>query len=363
MAVTYYEPLNQFYNQQDIVMPDYDTWSGVLNKDNYKNNADYTKIGDTMVTVSPGWDMGDPYEIKVPQYVPNASFYGLYTTADADALSQQLADMDTYWQQQFNTLSAGDGTGGGGGTTPGYEGGVFQPPPDLGAWDSGQGFKPTVVGYDPVLGEITDQMLVEKRLQGLLDTDNPYIQQARTQAMEQANSRGLLNSSIAAGNAQRAAIEAAMPIAQQDAEALYKQSLANQDAATAARQFAANAENQASITETQNLAQQYQMYLDTTYRDHLMNVDASIRERLAGIDQRYALELETLKQEYAIMENLDSAMAGLYADTIKSISTFLDNPDMTTAQQQTGLSVIVGNLKAGLNFLAGLSSTPGTTTK
>jgi len=204
--------------------------------------------------------------------------------------------------------------------------------------------------------------LVEKRLQGLLDTDNPYIQQARQQAMEQANARGLLNSSIAAGNAQRAAIESAMPIAQQDAETMYKQSLANQDARNKSDQYFADVQNQAATTASQNLAQQYQMYLDTDYRDYLMNADASIRERLSAIDQRYALDLETLKQEYSIMENLDSAMAGMYSDTIKSISTFLDNPDMSATQQKNGLSVIVGNLKAGLNFLSGLSSMPGTTT-
>jgi hypothetical protein len=46
-------------------------------------------------------------------------------------------------------------------------------------------------------------------------SNSPYIQQARRQALAQANSRGLLNGSIAAGAGQAAAIDAAMPMFQQ----------------------------------------------------------------------------------------------------------------------------------------------------
>lgn len=59
--------------------------------------------------------------------------------------------------------------------------------------------------------------LVENRLTNLLSRDNPYIGNARIRAEEMANSRGLLNSSMAAGAAERSAIEAGLPIASQDA--------------------------------------------------------------------------------------------------------------------------------------------------
>lgn len=59
--------------------------------------------------------------------------------------------------------------------------------------------------------------LVENRLTNLLSRDNPYIGNARLRAEEMANSRGLLNSSMAAGAAERSAIEAGLPIASQDA--------------------------------------------------------------------------------------------------------------------------------------------------
>jgi len=58
---------------------------------------------------------------------------------------------------------------------------------------------------------------VEDRLNNLLRQDNPYIQMARNAGLQHANARGLLNSSVAAGASQKAAIESAVPIASQDA--------------------------------------------------------------------------------------------------------------------------------------------------
>ena len=65
--------------------------------------------------------------------------------------------------------------------------------------------------YDPTKGTVAGQMT------GLLNSGNSYIKNARNRGKEHAASRGLLNSSIAAGASEKAAINAAMPIAQQDA--------------------------------------------------------------------------------------------------------------------------------------------------
>jgi hypothetical protein len=52
---------------------------------------------------------------------------------------------------------------------------------------------------------------------GLLGKNSDYMKRAETKGLQTANTRGLLNSSLAAGAAQAAAIDAALPIAQQDA--------------------------------------------------------------------------------------------------------------------------------------------------
>lgn len=67
--------------------------------------------------------------------------------------------------------------------------------------------------------QVTPNELVENRLNGLLSSNSPYIRNARQRGVEYAASRGNVNSSIAAGASQRAALEAAMPIAESDAGA------------------------------------------------------------------------------------------------------------------------------------------------
>lgn len=58
---------------------------------------------------------------------------------------------------------------------------------------------------------------VESQLNDLTRSNSKYIGNARLGAREQAAERGMLMSSVAAGAGERAAIEAALPIAQQDA--------------------------------------------------------------------------------------------------------------------------------------------------
>lgn len=109
------------------------------------------------------------------------------------------------------------GSTGGSSTSGGYTAGQ-QP--------GGNNYPQGIYGVGPngsgtALGTITPDELTSNQLNELLASNSPYIQQARQSAINQANSRGLLNSSIAAGNSQAAAIQAGLPIASQDAQANY----------------------------------------------------------------------------------------------------------------------------------------------
>ena len=67
--------------------------------------------------------------------------------------------------------------------------------------------------------QVTNNELVSNQLNNLMNQEGAYLSNARRRGLEQANRRGMLNSSIAAGSAERAGIEAAMPIASADAAA------------------------------------------------------------------------------------------------------------------------------------------------
>ena len=64
---------------------------------------------------------------------------------------------------------------------------------------------------------IDKKQTVAGQMDDLLKSNSPYMQQAATAGKQMAGSRGLLNSSMAAGAAQGASIERALPIAQSDA--------------------------------------------------------------------------------------------------------------------------------------------------
>lgn len=66
------------------------------------------------------------------------------------------------------------------------------------------------------LPEYTDpNTIVQNSLEAMLNPNSSYIQNARQRGVEFAQQRGGINSSIAAGAAERAALEAAAPLAQQ----------------------------------------------------------------------------------------------------------------------------------------------------
>lgn len=73
--------------------------------------------------------------------------------------------------------------------------------------------------YSAYTRTVQPDQLTSQQLAGLLNPGNQYIDMARSAGLDTANDRGMLNGSIAAGASQRAAIQAAEPIAQADAGA------------------------------------------------------------------------------------------------------------------------------------------------
>jgi len=86
---------------------------------------------------------------------------------------------------------------------------------------------------DPTTGKPTNEWetendTVESRLPGLMAKSSPLMEKAQGDAMRTANSRGLQNSSIAAGEGVKAALGVVTPIASQDAAQTSQKNLAAQ---------------------------------------------------------------------------------------------------------------------------------------
>lgn len=130
---------------------------------------------------------------------------------------------------------------GGGGTTPPVGPGPVTGPggtmPD-GTQVPTYGFG-GLVGLD-FMRQVTPNELVSNQINNLTAGNSQYMQNARRRGAEYAGSRGNINSSIGAGSAMRASLEAGLPIAQQDAATYASANTQNADALNQIRQSGVN---------------------------------------------------------------------------------------------------------------------------
>jgi hypothetical protein len=118
--------------------------------------------------------------------------------------------------------------------------------------ESAQAAHAAHTGYNAQEGVVADNELAATQMDQITSRDSALMRRARTAANAFSNSRGMLNSSIAAGTAMGAMVDRAMPLAQQDAAARRQQALVNQDVMNRAREFEAQASNTAQMHNSQN---------------------------------------------------------------------------------------------------------------
>jgi hypothetical protein len=209
----------------------------------------------------------------------------------------------------------------------------------------------SVTSFSPATGTATtfnpddSKSTVAGQLTGLLNTNSPYMQQAKTAAQQQSASRGLLNSSMAATAGHSAAINAALPIAQADATAynnigtyntgvqndMLKTNLA---AANNALQFNANASNDISKA----------------------NAELASRYDLAEVDSATKLQMADIEAGYKSLEAANTATYNMYQQAQKNITDISMSKDLDAAAKQTAISNQLTMLKNGMSILGAMDN-------
>ena len=239
----------------------------------------------------------------------------------------------------------------------------------------------TIEDYTPYteeLGTVDPESTVEGRLAGLLSQNNPYIDRARTEAAQLANRRGMLNTSMAAGAAEGAAIDRALPIAQQDARAHLEQQFLNQGYSNEAAKHLADASIQRENLEAGfrqdtsqfNARQQFErdqlqfaaenraneLFAAEQNKNNFAQLSADLQAQLKGIDNDMAMRLETLTREYGLLENMDSINGSIYQQMVQEMGTILANADKVS--EATGkINALIE--AAGVEFSFSSSMTGG----
>ena len=167
---------------------------------------------------------------------------------------------------------------------------------------------------------VTPDQLVQNRVHGLLDSNNPLMQQAKTQGLIAAQERGLLNTSMGAEAGQKALYDYAVPIATVDAQTLASASKVNADNAVqleAARLNATtSAANSALSAQTQKDIAAAQMNFNS-----LQNVSEGVRygwgTLQSGINQVLSSNMTPAAKDAAVRDMTSQYLA--YANTVSSI--------------------------------------------
>ena len=174
----------------------------------------------------------------------------------------------------------------------------------------------------------------------MMKSDSPLMRQAETRGTQAANRRGLLNSSIAVGEAQRAQLDAVVPMAQAEADLRDR---------TVDRDFRAG---QAQIDRD---FQGGQAERDRVQQTQLAEFDAGTRERLQKIDiaaKKYLAGMDMDADKRRMASQLISNSLSLRQNTIANIN---NNKDLSAEQRRSMIASAEQNLRQEMELYADLA--------
>lgn len=212
-------------------------------------------------------------------------------------------------------------------------------------------------GYDPTLGTVnlaTDT--VSGQLDAILAQDSPLMQAAGAQGAQSANARGLLNSTMGVQAGQQAIVNAALPIAQQDAGTYFQQNLANQGVSNTASQFSTAAANTADLA---NAAAANQISQITTAgeetrltQEQTAASDLALQE-LKGVQ---ANELANIEALYKVELQTSASAAAFLTQYSNNVATILNDPNTTVEQKQSAIDAQTEVLKDTLTVIGAIGN-------
>lgn len=190
---------------------------------------------------------------------------------------------------------------------------------------------------------VDDNELVTNQLSSIMGENSPLLQRAKASALEAANSRGLLNSSMAVGAATGAVLDRATPLAQSNAATI--SNVKNQNLAN---------EQQTELTNTAN--QQNTNQFNSTQANNTSIVNASEQNKVLSqmMDQQNKLQLADIEAQYKnLMQSQASAMT-LYQQSVKNISEILMNPDLTETAKKSAVTNQNSLLQSGMKIIGAM---------
>lgn len=193
----------------------------------------------------------------------------------------------------------------------------------------------------PTQWNVDAPQTVQGQIKDIINPNSPLMQQARTGALEQMNSRGLLNSSMAITAGDDAAYRAAVPIATADASTYAKSASYNADA-----------QNQANLANAQLQNQAGQSNLTASTQTSIAKMNDDTQKNLANLDIQSRTNLQQLQNDNQILLNTNSQAASLFSNATSALNNIAMSTTMDGPAKQTASAQVWANLQSQFKVLS-----------
>ena len=165
----------------------------------------------------------------------------------------------------------------------------------------------SISGYEAERVELDPEDTVEQRVQSIINREGPALQSEVTRSQQAANRKGVLNTSMAVGEGERARYDYSLPIASQDSAQSLQTKLSNQAEANKAYGFTAEQTNQAAKQERAGQQELSAIGAQGEVSSRLQREQGAIQSQLqaqqGGISSRLQKELGVINAKAAEIEN------------------------------------------------------------
>lgn len=217
---------------------------------------------------------------------------------------------------------------------------------------------PTVAatGYDPAATTLNPKTdTVAGQLDTIIGADSPIMQRAATRADQQMNKRGLMNSSMAVGAGQAAVMDAALPIASQDATTSATVNRENTAAANNQRQFTAGATNTAA-SQTAQLGTQVDLAnAENTQQANLARADFAHKTQMQQLSDATRVNLANIEADYKTLIQTSASAGDLYKGTVASVSQIIQDPNMDQASKTAAINGLFNRMSVAMNLIGSIN--------
>lgn len=222
---------------------------------------------------------------------------------------------------------------------------------------------PTASGLtSAITRDVNSNELLSNQVNKVIGEDSPLMQQAAAKAKQAANSRGMLNSSMAVQAGQAAVMDRALPIAQYDAGVNTNVLNTNQSNQQQTNTFNASQQQDINKFNTNTEAQNSQFNANNQQDANKFNASEQNKTNIFNaneqnvvikqlMDQSNKLQLADIEASYKTILQSEASAGSLYQQSVRNISDILQNPDLTPEAKTAAVTNQNELLKTGLNIL------------